>query len=439
MDRPSHRQKIVLKLSLAAIIILALWPLASAAAARAGTDIDRYGNDFTVFYAAARNLLLQGDPYNHALAAHTPYLYPPLFALLLAPIVLLSLPSAALLWCWLNIIAAFFLIVLTTRLIAPSRPLLASALLAIMLARIILDNLFWGQVNIIVALLITGWLILRKESRHWWAAMLLAIAISIKITPALLIFYLVLKRRGAELARLALCLTAMTSISLLPLGRQAFPLLAGWFNRTILNGQGFNWAYAGNQSLRGAFLRALSASATEANYFPTANWLSLSPTTAQLIFAMAALALLIWLGAVIHKRAQYPIKEDFLYGAAAVCCLMLLLSNLSWKAHFIIMALPWAIMIKSTLDPNSSRRRINLLLLAGSLLLCGATIAPLIGARAHQWCEVHSCFCIAALVGFYAVISTRAASWEQPREPDFILAGAPVHSINSDLCRHHSD
>src|SRR5436305_13230316 len=118
--------------------------LSNLAVERAGQNPSLYGNDFTVFYAAARNLLQKGDPYNHPLAVHTPYLYPPLFALLMVPLTLLSLPNAALVWCWLNLIAALLLIIFTTRLLASPRQSLAGAILAIMLARIIFDNLFWG-------------------------------------------------------------------------------------------------------------------------------------------------------------------------------------------------------------------------------------------------------------------------------------------------------
>lgn len=64
-------------------------------AARSGATPEAYGNDFTVFYAAARQVLPTGDPYDIAIRAATPYLYPPLFAQLLTPLAWSPLPVAA--------------------------------------------------------------------------------------------------------------------------------------------------------------------------------------------------------------------------------------------------------------------------------------------------------------------------------------------------------
>lgn len=394
------------------------------AMARAGSTAARYGNDFTVFYAAAAHLVAYGDPYNHAIAVHTPYLYPPLFALLLAPLALLPLPIAAGVWYWLNILFSALLIYLAVDLIDTDKRLAAALILLIMVARLIFDNLLWGQVNILVALLVCAWFWALRRGWQWRGAALLAIAISIKITPALFGVYLLVKRKWRQLAQLTVCLLALNLLSLAPLGERSGELLEGWFRRAIMNGQGFNWAYAGNQSLRGALARALAPARTEASFYPQANLLTLSARAATLTFAIAAIALLVIFALMLTRASERPGDRQWpaatgrewqrLLAEFSCCsCLTLLLSNLSWKPHFILIAPAWALLVGIALSRHA-RRRLAALTLIVNLLLCTATAEPLIGARAHQWFEVYSAFCTAALLSFAATLMILSNRFEMP-------------------------
>ena len=88
-------------------------------ASRSGADPNRYGNDFNVYYFAAREVRDGRTPYDDSLGDWTPYLYPPLLAELLVPMTLLPLPVAAYLWFLLNAASLFLDLYMSSRLAAP--------------------------------------------------------------------------------------------------------------------------------------------------------------------------------------------------------------------------------------------------------------------------------------------------------------------------------
>lgn len=386
------------------LLLVLLGLLGGAIIAQAGLSDNTYGNDFTVFYAAAHSLVNTGDPYHHPLAAQTPYLYLPLFALLITPLTFLSLSQAASVWYGVNLLIILALILTTAKVVGRTRSEQAfiTIMLVVIATRVIIDNLFWGQVNILVALLVSSWLWAWQQRQAWWAELLLALAISIKITPALLIFYLVVRREGQTLLRLAISLIILNGVSLIPLGQQAPRLLHAWFQRTILNGEGFSWAYAGNQSLRGAIIRFLTDAPTGASYYPKVAYLHLSNAWATKIFLLIGLTLLLsWLYQAYKFSANKQTNIDLI---AAGCCLMLLLSNLSWKAHFIMLMLPWAVLARQTITGASWRCFFAVSLIVTTLLIMIGTVVPVIGLPLQQWFEVHSYYCLLALLTFYLIM-----------------------------------
>lgn len=399
-------QKQTIALSITIFIFLAFSILLSSLAiSKAGQSNTQYGNDFTVFYSAAKNLYYYADPYNHPIAAKTPYLYLPLFSLLIVPLAIMPLTYAATVWYWLNILFTILLLVISTRLVSnklsEQTPILI--ILFILLARLIIDNLLWGQVNILVALLISLWLLAQEKSYKWLGELALAIAISIKITPVLLGFYLLIKGRWQELKRLVISFLSITFISLIPLGSNALPLLKGWFNRTILNKEGFNWAYAGNQSLRGALERLASPTNTESSYYPKVNLVDLSSKEVQQIFLLLALFLVCYFSYKTIKQSNKLLVSQ----AAAICSLMLLLSNLSWKAHFIFLTLPLAILTKKSLYGQKPFSLIIGATLILFFLITSLTTQPIIGPKLHQWFETHSYYCVITLVIFPLCLTTK--------------------------------
>jgi len=162
-------------------------------ASRSSADPQNYGNDFNVYYFAAKELLAGRDPYQNSLGAWTPYLYPPLLAELLAPLALLPARVAAFFWYLLNlsslIVAAYLCVKLSemelereqegARLSSSGRAFILTASIAVV-ARFILDNFQLGQVNLIVTILAIAHVYLYSRGRKLSSGLALALAASFK-------------------------------------------------------------------------------------------------------------------------------------------------------------------------------------------------------------------------------------------------------------------
>jgi alpha-1,2-mannosyltransferase len=154
--------------------------------------IDRYSNfmqDFTShYYAMGRQILQVPTPVSG-------YYYTSFFALVLAPIGTLPLPSAMVLW------GAIQLACLVTLCIVSGRGLLALPPLGMVLyaglcvtSFPILHNIRWGQVSVLITLCVIAAFLAANRNKRVLAAVLLAFAAAIKFYPALFIVYFVLKR-----------------------------------------------------------------------------------------------------------------------------------------------------------------------------------------------------------------------------------------------------
>ena len=213
--------------------------------------------DFSSYYAAAAALRanLHANIYDNALigqvgiAAHTlvapplPYTYPPLFAILLSPFTAISFRVLSRIWLVANFGLWLFITLLLAREIAlivgprlravlgvarPQRltmrallddptPLLALALAALLSQQFApaVQTLIIGQINFLVLLPLALVPELSRRGHERWVGVMIALAAMLKFTPAILILYLVLRRRWqtAIAAIVALVVLALLSIA----------------------------------------------------------------------------------------------------------------------------------------------------------------------------------------------------------------------------------
>src|SRR5581483_3485359 len=165
----------------------------------AGTDAHTYHIDYNVFYMAWQSVLhTGGNPYAEQISPATPYLYPPLFAQLFSPLGLLSVQAAAGVWYAIGILALAASLLISERLVfTDTKHKINFALIAlsfVAIARFGLDNLRMGQINLLVVAVVLLALYLFEKNRIWPAAIVLATAISFKLTPALFLIYFLAKR-----------------------------------------------------------------------------------------------------------------------------------------------------------------------------------------------------------------------------------------------------
>jgi alpha-1,2-mannosyltransferase len=389
------------------VIVLALAVLVSGLyfAHKSGTNPEVYGNDFNVYYHAAREVMGGGDPYQHSLGDWTPYLYPPLLAELIVPLALLPLPVAAYLWFLISAASIVAAAWMSASLAddkrgraAPDQHLTESTLsrgaiaafAVVLVLRFVLDTFHLGQVNAVVAALAVAHVYLYARDRKALSALALVVAVSIKLTPALLLLYHIAKLRLKFAAACAALLVAVTALSFLPFGPRGTDAFQTFWNRTVKNEQGYDFAYSGNQSLRGGMAR-LAGQSNESTL--SSDGPSHRPgDTATLLISIVLLALAVF--AAVRARSE-------LAAAAPFFCCLVLLSPLSWKAHYVILILPVAHLLSSAKTSGKARNLIAVTL-GLAFVLFNLTSPHVIGLAAAEWADAHSLIFAGALLIFIA-------------------------------------
>jgi hypothetical protein len=264
----------------------------------------------------------------------------------------------------------------------------AGALLVIL--RFVLDNFNLGQVNPVVATLTVAHVYLYARDRKKLSAIALVLAASIKLTPALLLVYHVGRLRVKFAAACVALLAAVTLASFLPFGGSGVGAFRAFVNRTVKNEQGFDFAYSGNQSLRGAVARLTDPASSREQSFNPMNAVTI-----------AISVLLLLLGIFGSASAQSEIGA-----AAPLFCCVVLLSPLSWKAHFVVLILPIGYLIAETWQAHA--RRSGIVVGAALTLTFGMfnlTSPRIIGPAAAEWFDAHSVVFAAALLIFVASVA----------------------------------
>ena len=374
-------------------------------ARKSGTNPDAYSNDFNVYYHAVREVISGRDPYQHSLGDWTPYIYPPLLAELIVPLAFLPLPLAAYVWFSIGAASIGAAGWMSAGLAnhnegraaeqndlesTPLRAAIAASAVIVVL-RFVLDTFNLGQVNALVAGLAVAHVYLYARDRKALSAIALVIAISIKLTPALLLVYHLSRLRLKFVLACSALLVGITALTLLPFGQGGTGAFQTFWNRTVRNEQGYDFAYSGNQSLRGAIAR-LTRGPNDA-LPPTPSESSKPGESTTLLLAMVLLALAVF--AAVRARTELAAASPFF------CCLVLL-SPLSWKAHYVILILPAAYLVSVV---NASKSLLIAVALGAAFVLFNVTSPRLIGLGAAEWADSHSLVFSGALVVFFGCVS----------------------------------
>lgn len=423
-DRPRQRSRSVIFRAVFAVLVVSVLTSGIYFARQSGANAEVYGNDFNVYYYAAREIIAGRDPYQRSLGEWTPYIYPPLLAELTVPLALLPLPAAAYLWFLINagsiVAAAWMSAALASesgkRTFETSRRrlresfkvsicavdahssgqlTLAACAVAIVI-RFALDNFNLGQVNPLLAALAVAHVYLYARRRKALSAIALAAAISIKLTPALFLVYHIAKLRLKFSVACIALLGALTVVSFLPFGSGGSEAFVTFVHRTIENQQGYRLADAGNQSLRGWVARLAAQDDKEAE--PDRRE-SRSPTTGVTLLLSAVL-----LAGAIFSAVRAPGE---LSAAAPLFCCMVLLSPLSWKAHFVMLIPPIAYLFAALRNSTKARRLVISAVLGAAFVLFNLTSPRVIGLAAAEWADAHSLVLAGALLIFVACFASQ--------------------------------
>jgi hypothetical protein len=323
--------------------------------------------DAEVWYDAGRRVLSAGS-----LTGLRSYRYPPAFAVMIAPLCALPFPAFFLIWYGLNLGLFLLSLRLAVDLISPGvrwnelpRYWLPTALVV----TFALDNLFLGQTNILVMLLVywAWWEVARN--REWRAGPPLALAIAVKVFPAPLIAYFLYRwRLRAAAASLLSCLFFFLLLPAPVRGfRRNLDEVADWGQRVVMpylsHGRAGDWGQHaldfGNQSLQAVAHRFL----TPVNAYVMARrpvqamYVNRADLTEdqinRVVLALFAALGLSFLAACGWRRPVDPIQQATEYSLATI--LLLLVSALSWTYFFVMMLLPVATALHLLANPRRLR------------------------------------------------------------------------------------
>jgi hypothetical protein len=181
---------------LALIVVVFFTILGISVLCRGGIGPPPRRTDLTVFLRAAEAIRSGEHIYYVANARGWHYMYPPLFATLLMPFTKFPLLVNTTLWYMLSVASFFGTVILSSR-FAEDRAagMRASVMAALFCAPPLLEVMTRGQIDMMVVFLAVAVLYLYFAGRDVWAALLLAFAVVLKVSPLALIvvFFLVKK------------------------------------------------------------------------------------------------------------------------------------------------------------------------------------------------------------------------------------------------------
>jgi hypothetical protein len=308
--------------------------------------------------------------------------HPPTSVLVIVPLALLDYPNAVLAWNLLSLLALGASLWLVGRRLGLSLSLrsLLPAVVLLLLCGAFRHQMYQGQLNLLLLLLLTGVWAAERGGRDAAAGALLGLATAVKLFPGLLFLYFVLGRRWKVVGSGVTSLLAVTGLTAALLGpgayrdyvRDVLPRVdqfrAGWDNASLT---GF-WAKLFDPPpvpTPAAPSQAESSSAEAPVLVDVMPIFPVEPLRRDPLLARAGaatccgavLALLAWVAWRSRSRSQ----RDRAFGLSLVA--MLLVSPICWEHYFLLLLLPLAQLWVSL--PRSAAARGLFLVLAVALWL----------------------------------------------------------------------
>ncbi len=295
------------------------------------------GRDFASYYYAIRVAADGGDPYDTKQLSATaradgarrgvhPFLYAPPFLLSMAWAPGFDLGTAFHRWFWLHelcLVASVLVMAGWTRRHGDEAPWVLAVLVATMTA--IPNNHMMGQANFPGLALAMGGIWATDRGKSWLGGALLGMACMLKMAPALLVLWWVLRKEHQ--AVMASVLTAI-GLSVLTLPYASFDVQLGFYRDVLptfssgdYNGLAVPIGMFGNHSLPNVFHQ----------WFPSGKG-TLS-STARLLALGGNLSLLVGLGVAFRKEAPDALQRLGQVGAVSI--VMLLFPVYTYEHHLV--------------------------------------------------------------------------------------------------------
>jgi hypothetical protein len=294
--------------------------------AQLSADLVNRGNeDFWVYARAAATIARGADPYGASatsIAQNTAYIYPPLLAWLVQPLVTLDLTTQALVGFAALQICFFAAIAIVTRALRASWQLAALVTLAGITSYWVRRDLYEGQVDLVILALEAVWLWAWVRGGRWWGGVALAIGAALKVIPGVLILLPIARRRwqmvvGAIAVGVVLFL-ALFGLNL-EYATRVFPFLPG----VVGNPE--------SQSPASTLLRVFDPATLYGEPDRLGAWFH--------ILIVAVTAAFIAITAWRLRAKAIDLESAAIEGAAAVA-LLPLLTPVTWGHHLVVELIP---------------------------------------------------------------------------------------------------
>lgn len=208
--------------------------------------------DMRVYQAGAQTWLHGGPLYSQPVLGPMEFTYPPIAAVLFAPLAVLPLPALCVVWVLGNVALLWMIVKRCVEAVGlPPQLALVFAAAALWLEPV-RTSLLLGQINIVLLALVAFDLCRSRSSK--WTGVGVGLAAAVKLTPLLFVVYLLFARRFREAAVATATFVATVVIGLLIVPEAAHYWLGGVFGDSTRVGPVLNWS---NQSIHGMLARLL--------------------------------------------------------------------------------------------------------------------------------------------------------------------------------------
>jgi len=358
--------------------------------------------DFPVYYSAGRSLLSgRTDLYasDFALGRVMDYRYPPFFLFAVLPLSLIPYPVAAYVWFLFCAAAVVGCAIIVSRVfdgLRASKTMCVFVALAV--AQYFVMALHYGNAHLIAVFLSFASLYFFLRRKDLSAAALISLAITIKLTPALLLPYFALKKRWTLLVATSLFVIAINLIPSIYFGFSGNnQLLRAWYGH-VIESQTFHEENGPiNLSLKGELRRYLSpvdySQRVDGDIrYPNVNVLDASPeTTEQFWMAIAAtifvavLVLIMWRSVPNRDSEAKPQRKLISLELGLMICLALLVGPLTSKIYFIALLWPAACLADFAATRNHQAGGRNVFRILATVAVLNVVL-PLLPGRSVQRC-----------------------------------------------------
>jgi hypothetical protein len=401
------------------------------------------GSDFTIFYRAGCAAAEGLDP-----GAVSGFLYLPFFAACMAPLTILSLSAAIVVWQIASLAAVAWIVarlvglVRAERLASP-RWLYWAPGLAVL--RLVDSNLGYGQVNLLVlAIVVAGARAWTKE-RPWQAGAWFGLATALKIVPGFLpIVFLVRRSWSACLAWIA---STLVCVLVVPMTFESFDAnlaqIHSWWRtevRPFVEG-GYQLSdrrsHLPGQSLTPVLYDLLTSTFSISPTVPgqKERFLDLDPATAEWILRGLKLGWFAVAVASLRRSRSHGLPGAKLRELSIAMCSALALAPLVHKAHMVWLIVPYALLLSGS-PPHlgGTARTIRIALIALSIACIGLSTPAIVGDLIANSFLAHKVLFLGLLSVFAALLVEVWAPAVGGVESDAETATAGAFGSNVQAC-----